>query len=168
MGVPGTSVPTACVWRVCVCQSVNMSWPCASAGVCWVGVEAAVNWWLRHGCFAVTYCRCSLVLMCFCSSPSLLSLLPPAFFPFASWAADEWFSKGKLLPLYDCTLLHLPVETAGAAASVLTCTLFCRHSERSRDKRVTFILALACFNQTTSDLQKEKSQFSIRSVILNV
>lgn len=70
--------------------------------------------------------------MCFCSSPSLISLLPPVSFSFASWAADEWFSKGKLLPLYVCTLLQLLVaivdvalvSTARVMASVLHCAHF--------------------------------------------
>lgn len=130
-----------------------MSWACGSAGVCWVGIDAGVDWWLHHGCFPFTYCQCFLVLMCFCPSPSLIPLLPPVFFPFASWAADEWFSKGKLLLLYVCTLLQLPVaivdeataETARPTASGLTCTLFCHHSKGSRDKHITFILVLACF-----------------------
>lgn len=76
-----------------------------------------------------------------CSSPPSCLL---------SWAADEWFSKGKLLLLHDCTLLQLPV----AIVDVLTCTLFRRRSDRSRDKRAAFILVLACFSQATSHLQK--------------
>lgn len=92
-----------------------MSWACGNAGVCRVGMDAGVNRWLSHGCFPLTDCQCSPVLMCFCSSPSLVPLLPPVFFPFASWAADEWFSKGKLLLLHVCTLLQLPVAVVDEA-----------------------------------------------------
>lgn len=64
------------------------------------------------------------------SSCAFVPLLPSFLSSsFASRAADEWFSKGKLLPLYVCSLLQLPVAivdlalvpTARVMASVLLC-----------------------------------------------
>lgn len=99
----------------------------------------------------------SLDLLSVLSGPHVLLFLSiPRFSPpscLLSWAADEWFSRGKLLLLHHCTLLQLPV----AIVDVLTCTLFCRRGDRSRDKHTAFILVLACFSQATSHLQKRLS-----------
>lgn len=91
---------------------------CCVVAAVLLGCKQALTGWLSYGCFPLTYCKCSLlppVLSHSSPSPSLLLPPPPLLLllllspVFRAGLQMSGFPKVSSLPVYDCTLLLLPV-----------------------------------------------------------